>query len=362
MNPLLAVLREPALMGRLDEEAWDSVIRMARLARLLSRLQPLAEGEGLWEVLPERARNNILGAQAWVTYHQRQVRRELKAVQKALEGLDAPLLLLKGAAYLEAALPPAAGRTLADLDLLVPKEALPPIEQTLVAAGWRSDLEDDYDQRYYRRWMHEIPPLKHPNRGVEVDLHHNLLALTGRYQVPVERLWEEARPLPGGKLWVLSPADMVIHSAVHLLVSDELRGGLKDLFDIHQLYHHFSAAEADFPRRLVARAAQLGLSRPLWYALQACRRLLGTPVEPSLQEEEAFDLPHPWQARLMIRLVEQVLTPRLPEAPPPTLAQELLYLRSHWLRMPLPLLTAHLARKAWRRMRGSDGHQEGKIP
>jgi len=122
-----------------------------------------------------------------------------------LAALDPEIILLKGAAYLEAGLPCSQGRTLSDLDLLVRREELPRIEKTLQEAGWESDTEEEYDQRYYREWMHEIPPLKHRFRGLEVDIHHNLLALTGRYRVPAEKLWPPAlqplllhrRGLPG---------------------------------------------------------------------------------------------------------------------------------------------------------------------
>jgi len=192
---LLYVLKAPGEMAGLSEEEWDQLLRLARNHRLLARLEPLARDQGIWHDLPERARDNIRGAQAWVDHFQLRIRRELMEVRKVLRHLGVPLLLLKGAAYMAAGLPPARGRSLSDLDLLVRRQDLPRVERALLDAGWKSEIEDDYDQRYYREWMHEIPPLVHPLRGVEVDIHHNLLPLTGRYRVPVEKLWEAARPV-----------------------------------------------------------------------------------------------------------------------------------------------------------------------
>ena len=267
--------------------------------------------------------------------------------------MELPLVLLKGAAYMVAELPPSSGRSLSDLDLLVRREDLPQIERALVEAGWESDTQDEYDQRYYREWMHEIPPLKHPLRGVEVDIHHNLLALTGRYRVPVEKLWEQARPLEEKGLWVLAPADMLLHSAAHLLVSDELRGGLRDLFDIHQLYNHFCGTEPDFPATLLVRSHELNLSRPLFYALQTARELFHTSLTPELENPGNFDLPNHAEQRLMLHLIREVLRPRLPGQSPPAFRQWLLYVRSHWIRMPPGLLLGHLARKSLRRFGGT---------
>jgi hypothetical protein len=55
----------------------------------------------------------------------------------------------------------------------------------------------------------------------------------------------------------------------------------------------------------------------------------------------------------MDRLAKTVLLPEHPDHPRrwKGVAQWLLYIRSHYLRMPPHLLIAHLARKSWRSMR-----------
>jgi hypothetical protein len=32
-------------------------------------------------------------------------------------------------------------------------------------AGWAATHHDAYDQRYYRQWMHELPPMQPYARG-----------------------------------------------------------------------------------------------------------------------------------------------------------------------------------------------------
>ena len=37
-----------------------------------------------------------------------------------------------------------------------------------------------YDQRYYREWMHELPPLLHVRRQTALDVHHAIAPETAR--------------------------------------------------------------------------------------------------------------------------------------------------------------------------------------
>ncbi|WP_164045505.1 nucleotidyltransferase family protein, partial [Serratia marcescens] len=65
-----------------------------------------------------------------------------------------------------------------DLDILVPRDRLDEVEAALLAAGWEWVKPDPYDDAYYRRWMHELPPLIHRERDRMIDVHHTILPLT----------------------------------------------------------------------------------------------------------------------------------------------------------------------------------------
>ena len=56
----------------------------------------------------------------------------------------------------------------------------PTSSAALLAAGWEWVKEDAYDDQYYRRWMHELPPLIHRERDRMIDVHHAILPLTAR--------------------------------------------------------------------------------------------------------------------------------------------------------------------------------------
>src|SRR6185437_12077470 len=123
----------------------------------------------------------------------------------ALAPLGVPVILLKGTAYAAAGLSPALGRSIGDLDILVPHAALPDVERALLGHDWEWVKEDDYDDSYYRRWMHELPPLIHKERDRMIDVHHTILPPTARRTPDAEALVQDRRPLENG-LSVLSPA------------------------------------------------------------------------------------------------------------------------------------------------------------
>lgn len=287
------------------------------------------------------------------------VRFEINRIARALQGLDVPIILLKGSAYIMASLPPARGRFVGDLDLMVPRERIDDVERRLVARGWAASELDDYDQRYYREWTHEIPPLQHPERDTPVDIHHTIIQLTSRVRPDAAALLASAVPLSDPRLQVLAPADMVLHSCVHLF-NDEVGMPLRDLFDLHDLLCHFGA-QAGFWDELLARARLHGLGRPFYYLIRYARQVLGTPIPDEVVCSAAAWAPSPPLRPVMDWLFRQRFLPEPPFAPRAGagFACWLLYLRAHWLRMPPRMLVRHLAVKSLRRMRESATRKPG---
>jgi hypothetical protein len=241
-----------------------------------------------------------------------------------------------------------------DVDILVPREQLEVVEKALLQAGWETTKPDRYDQRYYRKWMHELPPLQHRERRSLLDVHHTVLPLTGRLHPDPMEIRSAARRLGDGDLWVLSPEDMLLHSATHLFHDDDLSGGLRDLFDLDDLLRHFAATDPAFWERLPLRAAEQGLGRPLFYALRYCRQLLGTPIPDGVARS--------WRPSRAVQvfmdgLVVRALTGGSHVRPSvgTRLAHWVMYARAHWLRMPLRLLLPHLFRKSWRGIAANRG-------
>ncbi|MEO7007580.1 MAG: nucleotidyltransferase family protein, partial [Caldimonas sp.] len=245
----------------------------------------------------------------------------------------------------------APGRLFSDIDILVPKERLAEVESALMQHGWMTTHPDAYDQRYYREWMHELPPLQHVSRQTVLDVHHAVLPVTARLKPDSAKLLESAQPISGSPvLYVLAPLDVILHNVTHLFHNEELSHGLRDLSDLDLLLRQGST-EPEFWPRLVARAAGLDLARPLHYGLRYAKSLLGTPVpDAALAAAAQSGAPSAAVGRLMDGVWSRGLASSLhSHLDMPTRASlALLYLRAHWLRMPPALLCRHFLAKAGR--------------
>jgi len=347
-NLLLRSLRSPESVTSLRFEDWDLLVRQARRADLLARLSILLEKQGLLNKVPPQAGRHLNSARIVAQAHNRVVRWEVYQIRNALEDLNVPVILLKGAAYVMGELPAGRGRLFYDIDILVPKTDLDRVEQALRRKGWMSTHLDAYDQRYYRQWMHELPPLRHIKRKSVVDVHHTILPETARLSPDPRKLIAAAQPLDGqGRLKILAPTDMVLHSATHLFHDGELEHGLRDLTDLDSLLRHFGRNQA-FWAELVERAGELNLMRPLYYALRYTHSILGTPIPGTVQQSARAGRPGWFAPALMDTVFTRALAPGHPSCNTlfTGLARWFLYVRSHYLRMPLHLLIPHLIRKA----------------
>ena len=349
MIPLPLVVqafRQPQQLATFSLAQWDLLLRQAAAANLTAALYYIAEQSGQLDAVPAPAREQLAWARTLAERHSQAVRFEVREIGRALAGLALPLILLKGAAYTLAGLAPARGRLFSDIDILVPRERIAEVEAALMLHGWAGGQHDAYDQRYYREWMHELPPMQHIKRQSQIDVHHAILPETAAVRPDPAALRAAAVAVAGAEgVRVFAPVDMVLHSAVHLFYDGEFDHGMRDLIDIQRLLLEFGKVPG-FWTALPQRAAELQLTRPLFYALRYAGLLLGLDVPP---EALAAGRPSAPLMALMDQLFCRALLPnhascadRLTGS-----ARFLLYIRANWLRMPPLLLARHLFHKAF---------------
>jgi hypothetical protein len=328
---LVALLADPSRAGEVRD--WSAILTTARAESLLGSLAFRLEQERLpakVERLLEEARRDSLQGRAQALW-------EAEMARRALAPLGVPVILLKGTAYAAAGLRAGEGRSIGDLDILVPRDRLQDVQQALLAAGWEWVKEDDYDDLYYRRWMHELPPLIHKTRDRMIDVHHTILPPTARPTPNADALIGAGVPLESGLL-TLSPEDIIVHAAAHLFADGDLAGGLRNLWDIDRLVRQFAAADADFWARLGERARLHQLWPAVSRALRLAASFYETPVDRALAGRRRLaDIAFAW--RLLARNGWGQPTRRG--------LRFAFYVRSHWMRMP-PLM---LARHLWTKMR-----------
>ena len=328
---LVRLLAEPAAVGEVRD--WTSLLSLARAESLLGSLAFRLDGLPV----PEKVGRILDGARRDALYARTSALWEAEMARRALVQTGVAVVLLKGTAYAAGGLSAGIGRSIGDLDILVPHEALGAVESALLTAGWEWVKEDAYDDLYYRRWMHELPPLIHRERDRMIDVHHTILPLTARPRPDAAAMVAASLPLENG-LRILAPADMVVHAAAHLFADGDLAGGLRNLWDIDRLLRDFAEQDGSWAS-LEERARLHMLSAPVRRAVRLAAGLYGTPVPKSWSRKDGSD--PLFRARLLARNGWGQETRRGLRLG--------FYVRSHALRMPPLMLARHLMTKARKR-------------
>jgi hypothetical protein len=343
------VFRNPYAIHRFSIGDWDRLVRQARQADLLARLHSRLRKDGLEAAIPAVARWHFEASTVLAESQHIEIRRELKQLRELLKGLDVPLVVLTGTAYVAADLTAASGRPIGAIDLLVPRERLDEVESALERTDWHAVDLPEYDQRYYRRWRHDAPSLQHLRCATVINVHHAILPDTAHFRPDAASLRSRATEVPGFPgVTVLSTEDRILHIATLLLHDDGLPHGLRNLSDLDLLLRQ-AATESDFWSQLLARAEKMELSRPLFYALRYALHFFGTPIPDQVRDHLASAAPSMATLKLMDGIYTRMLAPNhhsCMDALTP-LARHAAYLRAHWLRRPPRLLVPHLLHKAF---------------
>lgn len=327
---LARALADPASVATLDSAGWQALLTMARAELLSATLAHRLDGMAK----PAAAQRFLDDAKASCAQGRLVALWEVEMARRALGDLGVPVVLLKGSAFIAAGLAAGQGRFVGDLDILVPRAELDRVEAALLGAGWEWVKPDPYDDAYYRRWMHELPPLIHRERDRMIDVHHTILPLTARPTPDAEALIADSITLPNG-LHILNANDMICHAAAHLFADGDLSGGMRNLWDIHCLVDDFGIAG------LAERALRHGLASAVRRALRLSHALYDT------QLPDGWARPGGDDGLYLRRLTARDGWGR--QTRPTTRLG--FYVRSHWLRMPPLMLARHLWTK-WRKQAG----------
>lgn len=350
MTPALATmsLKELKRVADYSQKDWELLLRQLRASNLTASFGERLRQTGLDEHIPANIRWHFAAIANVASRHRDAVLWEVSELQNTLGVRGIPVVLLKGAAYVAGGHQAGHGRLFFDIDILVPQHALGDVEEILGRHGWAATHLNDYDQRFYRDWSHELPPMQHRVRGTTLDIHHTIIPPTAKLKPDAGKLLADAVPIKGQEeIYTLAPVDMLLHSATHLFHDGELDHGLRDLVDLDNLMREFSERPG-FWDTLLQRAEEQQLTRPLYYALHYCSILLGSDIPEAILERSRSHAPAGLSRQWMDTLFLRALQPDHSTCNDGLtgFARWGLFVRSHYLRMPLRLLIPHLLYKA----------------
>ena len=343
-NQLLSALIHGNSTDDLTLSQWSNLIKVARHSGVLAKLA--IQQQSVEQTLPLQVNNCFLSACNHFDFFSRQVKREINELSGNARDVNiSEVILLKGAAYNAAGIEAGKGRFFSDIDVLIDKSSIPPLEKRLNLLGWFAVPMDKYDERYYRQWSHEIPPLRHVKRKVVLDIHHNLVPLISN-RAPDITLFTQGKISLYDNVYILRPAAMVLHSAIHLFTGEEFDSGYRDASDITQLFDQYGS-NAEFWRDLETLARQSGFTTELYLAASAVLSHFKPKYADKLNELVAVYSPGKYKSRYLVWLYSTLLLPKgnsqkLKNA---WLAKWLGFLRGHYLKMPLPVLVWHTCHK-----------------
>lgn len=348
VDTIISLFKQPTLMSSYSPSEQSIIIIVLRQQNILARFAYLALEHDAINSIHEKAQRHLRNAIKKSERQVYQVGIESQEITKTLAPYSDYVVFLKGAAYSLSGRLVGKGRLYSDIDILVTKTQLRDCEQALVIAGWLGQEITNYDDKYYRKWTHEIPPLIHTGRGTVIDVHHNILPIVSKDAPTVEALAAHVVSTPDG-VQVLSDSAQFVHSAVHLFRNEEYLTAFRDLLDLYLMLIEKSNHEQDvFIQNIVDVAKELGLSYEVGLAFDSLKRIMGSNISQRLID----DCLHKSAARIAFDryLFQDLLRPQheLLVGSLTPMKHLLATVRGHCIKMPLHLLVYHLSAKSLR--------------
>jgi len=343
---VIEAFTQPESTSSFTLHQWNDLVLVLRHEKLLARFYLLLKNEGMSGVLPDNVQRHCKNAETLAEKQRSVVLCETQGLKQAIGNETPYLLMLKGAAYTICENNAGLGRVYSDIDVLVPKNVISKVESRLAIQGWLSKELDNYDEKYYRQWAHEIPPMQHGTRGTVLDLHHNMVPVISGKSIDIERFVAVTQREVNGVL-TLNDSGMFFHSAIHLFFNDDYSSAFRDMTDLWLLV---KSQDEEFYHMLFALCSDFGFKKECVIALYLLQMRCGVTLPEWVDSEikESVGKMSAWEVKLLSRVTEPKHSLLLSgeRSALNTIAEA----RGHFLKMPLNILVYHTGMKLLRAM------------
>ena len=286
----------------LDDASGELAVRIRSGAVNWKRLMLIATGHylapslcgalkrrGLWKLAPAEIRE-ILQATDLLNRDRNALHYEqLIAVARQLNSSGIEPMLLKGAiCLLPGQFTGAESRVLSDLDLLVPEERAADALHSIMDIGYAYDPDLDLGQ--FER-HHHLPPLYHPQQGIRIEIHKDVIHARAKPILSAEIMWRSAHPVEFAKVRGFVPNSYMrlLHNVVHARLEDrhhrdfklEMRQ-LNEWVQLREIHGH----EPDW-LRMWKQFDRYGEAPVLEAYFLAARRFFGQPLPDGINPSRA---------------------------------------------------------------------------
>lgn len=361
---LYQLMLKPKSGTELSLQQWQDAVFILREAKVLGSLYHAAIRNNCFDSYPKAVQRHIYSAHVYAKRQATQIGYEAKELQKLFEQVDVTAIFLKGAGYTLRHSVNGFGRVCSDLDVLVTKQDLTKAETHLKSNRWRSEELSDYDEKYYREWAHEVPPMFQINRATVLDMHHNIYPPISGRAPSVEQFFDSREQTESG-CFVLDPACTILHSAVHMFTNEDSSSWMRDLLDIILLLEEFG--DEDTWQKLMKLALDINFAAELAFCIAAVKYYSNLELPNAADEfisDQKFNFLQTW---LMETVFINAIVPEHDSVNKfkNRLAKQVVYFRGHWIKMPVPILIKHFAIKSFLAIRDKvlgKHHFDPKLP
>lgn len=342
----LKVFNDASLLSSFSERSLSEFFIFLRAANLLSIFSYKIKRKQLLNLLPESFYWHI---ESNINYAERQfyqVEVEIDRIDLILKEAGITPVFLKGAAYNIEKVPSLVGRTMSDIDILVPSSDIKATEERLLSLGWQAKELDNYNEKYYREFAHEIPPLFDPITGTTLDIHHNIyLPVSGK--APDESLLRQNVVATANEKFVLEKHMQAIHTCLHLYWNEDVTCSLRDLYDFTCICKEYSSS--CFWEEMTKTAQTMNLCSLVLDVLRLAEFFFELQYPDNVKEqlssnEDAFSK---LRQSITLFVMKRAIIPntRACKSFILDIFRILAYLRGHLLKMPLCVLVPHILKK-----------------
>lgn len=342
----LKIFNDVTLVSKQSRKTLSELLIYLRAANLLSIFAHKVMREDTLNELPENVRWHITSSINYSERQQYQVGIEIDRINSLLEEVGVTPVFLKGAAYSIEKVVSLEGRTMSDIDILVSSSEIKKTEQRLLSLGWQVKELSNYDEKYYREFAHEIPPMFDPISGTTLDIHHNLyLPVSGK--APDELILRQSIIATSENKLVFKKHMQALHTCVHLYWNEDVSSSLRDLYDFTCLCN--SGASEEFWDAIIKTAKNMNLS-PLLYDVVCLSEFffqLHCPLETKARLRSHLSLFQRARQSVTRFVMKRALVPDTRACSSISLhtCRFLAYLRGHLMKMPVHVLVPHMFRK-----------------
>jgi hypothetical protein len=272
-DPMLGAL------GDLAEDDWTALVDLSNRHFVTPLLYHRLQARGLIDGVPPGPRQQMRDLYYLSMKRGVRLSARLAQVLRAGHDLGVPAIALKGAYLAERVYENPAVRPMTDVDLLVRREAVPPVERCLVDLGYTRENDEESAEIC----AHVVYVMPRDRWRVEVHWHiegwNTLDHQPSPLAVDVDGLWRRAErtTLVGVECLALAPEDLLLHLCVHLSAHHGFcSNGIRSLCDIAEVARHFGAdLNWDDVRD---RARVWGAANCVYVCLRLARDYLAAPV------------------------------------------------------------------------------------